>query len=159
MKIHLNLDGKVIAATLADSEAARAFAAMLPLTITLYDLFGREKFGALPGPRPGAMPRAATRTHDCGPGDIICWTAGPDLAVFHGHARKAVTGGFHLLGKIDAGVDAFDVAGPTEVTIEKAVRCEANGGDGRGPPPVHLAGGCDRTHAASSRDSASVIRG
>ncbi|CAN5601141.1 hypothetical protein BH10PSE18_BH10PSE18_38350 [soil metagenome] len=157
MKIHLKLDGKVIAATLADSEAAHTFAAMLPLTITMHALFGREKFGALPGP----MPHAATCTQDCGPGDIICWTAGPDLAVFHGHERKAVTGGFHVLGKIDAATDAFAAAGPLEVTIEQSTHREADGdgGEGRGPPSAHLAAGCDRTHAASSRDSASVIRG
>ncbi len=159
MKIHLKLDGKVIAATLADSEAARAFAAMLPLTLTLHDLFGREKFGALPAALPGAIPRAATRTRDCGPGDIICWSAGPDLAVFHGPERKAVTGGFHVLGKLDESAEALAVAGPLEVSIEKAIHPEADGDDGHGPPSAHLAGGCDRTHAASNRDSASVIRG
>ena len=48
MKIHLTINGKVIAATLADNRIAEDFVAMLPLTIDLHDFFGREKFGALP---------------------------------------------------------------------------------------------------------------
>lgn len=155
MKIQLTLDGRAIPATLNDSEAARAFAAMLPLTITMHALFGRETFGALPG----RIPPAGTRTRHCTRGDILCWATGPDLAVFHGRDGKAVTGGFHVLGKLDAGAEAFAAAGPLEVTIEAAIHRAADGGDGPDPPSAHRAGGCDSTHAASSRDSASVIRG
>ncbi|MES1265160.1 MAG: cyclophilin-like fold protein, partial [Variovorax sp.] len=48
MKIQLKLNGRVIPATLADNDTAREFVAMLPLTITMHDLFKREKFGPLP---------------------------------------------------------------------------------------------------------------
>ena len=48
MKIHLKLNGKVIPATLADNQTAQEFTAMLPLTITMHDLFKREKFGPAP---------------------------------------------------------------------------------------------------------------
>ena len=48
MKIRLTLDnGKAITATLIDSETTRDFVSLLPLTLTMNDLFGREKFGHL----------------------------------------------------------------------------------------------------------------
>lgn len=116
MKIHLTLDGRVIPATLADSNAGQAFAAMLPLAITLHGLFGREKFGALPSAMPGAELR--TQTYDVG--DIVCWSAGPDLAIFHAQDGQALSGGFHVLGRIDAGAEAFDAPGPLDVRIDLA---------------------------------------
>ena len=118
MKIHLKLNGQVVAATLADNPAARAFAAMLPLAITMHDLFNREKFGPLPGAIPGR--RTKTRSRACEVGDMICWAAGPDLAIFHRHDGQKIKGGFHVLGKLDGGAQAFSVPGPLEVRIEAA---------------------------------------
>ena len=114
MKIHLTLDGRVVPATLADSDAARAFAAMLPLAITLHGLFGREKFG----PLPGAMPPAEQRTQGYEVGDIVCWSAGPDIAILHAQDGQALSGGFHVLGRIDTGAEAFGGRGPLDVRIE-----------------------------------------
>jgi hypothetical protein len=48
MKIRVVLNGKAIPATLIDSETTRDFISLLPLTLTMNDLFGREKFGHLP---------------------------------------------------------------------------------------------------------------
>jgi len=48
MKIRLTLDNsKAITATLIDSGTTRDFVSLLPLTLTMNDLFGREKFGHL----------------------------------------------------------------------------------------------------------------
>jgi hypothetical protein len=105
MKIHLTLDGRVVPATLVDSDAARAFAAMLPLAITLHGLFGREKFG----PLPGAMPVAEQRSQAYEVGDIVCWSAGPNLAILHAQDGQALSGGFHVLAR-----------GPLDVRIELA---------------------------------------
>ncbi|MGJ7486524.1 cyclophilin-like fold protein [Variovorax sp. LT2P21] len=116
MKIHLTLDGRVIPATLADNGAAHAFAAMLPLAITLHGLFGREKFG----PLPGAMPAAELRTRPYEVGDIVCWSAGPDLAILHAQDGQAISGGFHVLGRIDSGAESFGAPGPLDVRIELA---------------------------------------
>ena len=116
MKIHLKLDGRVIPATLADNDAAHAFAAMLPLAITLHGLFGREKFG----PLPGAMPAAERHTQAYEVGDIVCWSAGPDLAILHAQDGQALSGGFHVIGRIDAGAEAFGAHGPLDVRIELA---------------------------------------
>jgi hypothetical protein len=48
MKICLQLDGKNLPATLNDSPAARDFAALLPLTLTLKDYAATEKISDLP---------------------------------------------------------------------------------------------------------------
>ena len=48
MKIRLNVEGTDLTATLIDSQTSRDFISLLPLTLTLNDLFGREKFAHLP---------------------------------------------------------------------------------------------------------------
>ena len=131
MKIHLTLDGRVVPATLVDSDAALAFAAMLPLAITLHGLFGREKFGPLPAAMPGAMPRADMRTQTYEVGEIICWSAGPDLAILHAQDGQALTGRFHVPGRIDTGAEAetFGAPGPLDVRIDLADGDVAHKGD------------------------------
>lgn len=114
MKIHLKLNGQVIPATLADNRTAQEFVAMLPLTLTMHDLFRREKFGPLPAPISGT----GTRTQAYEVGDMVCWAPGPDLSIFYRQDGQPISGGFHVLGRIDAGIDVFAAAGPFEVTIE-----------------------------------------
>ena len=48
MTIRITVQGRTIAATLADNAPARDFASLLPLTVTMNDLFSREKFGHSP---------------------------------------------------------------------------------------------------------------
>ncbi len=108
MKIHLKLNGKAIPATLADNRTARAFAAMLPLTITMHDLFGREKFG----PLPNAIAGGGTQTAAYEVGDMVCWTAGPDMSIFHRQDGQPLSGGWQILGRLDSGAQAFGVPGP-----------------------------------------------
>ena len=47
-KIRISLDGAILTGSLNDSKAARDFAAMLPLTLTLQDYNGTEKISDLP---------------------------------------------------------------------------------------------------------------
>jgi len=74
MKIRLTLDnGKAITATLIDSETTRDFLSLLPLTLTMNDLFGREKFFHLPR----AISEGGKRTRTYEVGDVIYWSPGP----------------------------------------------------------------------------------
>jgi hypothetical protein len=57
------------AIALADTEAARAFAAMLPLTLDMEDLNGNEKKNDLPN----ALPTAASRPGTIRNGDLMLW--------------------------------------------------------------------------------------
>ena len=57
------------AITLADTAAARAFAAMLPLTLDMEDLNGNEKKEELPNPLPMDTYQPGTIRN----GDILLW--------------------------------------------------------------------------------------
>lgn len=59
------------AITLADTEAARAFAALLPLTLDMEELNGNEKKKQLPG----ALPTNAIRPGTIRNGDLMLWGA------------------------------------------------------------------------------------
>src|SRR5205809_6801177 len=50
MKIRLKVGATPLTATLLESKASRDFASLLPLTLTMNDLFRREKYGHLPRP-------------------------------------------------------------------------------------------------------------
>ncbi len=77
MKICLRLDEETITATLLDSAAARDFAKLLPLTLTMNDLFGREKYGHLPR----AISEDGRRAGAYEVGQIAYWPPGRDVAV------------------------------------------------------------------------------
>jgi hypothetical protein len=64
--------------TLADNEAARAFAAQLPLTLDMPDLNGNEKHVKLPKALPVNVSRPGTIRN----GDLMLWGA-DTLVVFY----------------------------------------------------------------------------
>src|SRR5205809_5246448 len=116
VKIRLTLDnGKTITATLIDSETTRDFVSLLPLTLTMNDLFGREKFGHLPR----AISEEGKRTHTYEIGEIAYWSPGPDVAIYYRQGgEKIPEPGIIVIAKIDSSVAALDVAGSVKVTIE-----------------------------------------
>jgi len=76
MKIRITINGKAITATLIDDETTRDFISLLPLTLTMNDLFGREKFGRLPR----AISDGGKRTRTYEVGDVVYWSPGQDVA-------------------------------------------------------------------------------
>src|SRR5947209_4376917 len=115
VKIKLTTDNKILTATLAGNRTARDFASLLPLTLTMNDLFGREKFGHLPR----AISDEGKRTHTYEIGEIAYWSPGPDVAIYYRNdGEKIPDPGIIVIGKIDSGVEALDVAGSVKVTIE-----------------------------------------
>jgi hypothetical protein len=71
--------------TLADNEAARAFAARLPLTLDMPDLNGNEKHVKLPR----ALPANASRPGTIRTGDLMLWGGGHPGRLLR-HVRLAV---------------------------------------------------------------------
>ena len=115
MKIRLRIDNKVLTATLGDNKTARDFVSLLPLTLTMNDLFGREKFGHLPR----AISEEGKRTHTCAIGDIAYWSPGRDVAIYYQQdGEKIPDPGIIAIGKIDSGVEALNVRGSVKVTME-----------------------------------------
>ncbi|PYL20351.1 MAG: hypothetical protein DMF44_14910, partial [Verrucomicrobia bacterium] len=106
VKIKLTIDNNTLTATLADNGTARDFASLLPLTLTMNDLCGREKFGHLPR----AISDKGKRTHTYEIGDIAYWSPGPDVAIYYHHDGEQIPDpGIIVIGKIDSGVAPLNV--------------------------------------------------
>src|SRR6478736_10312272 len=107
-RVRIIIDNTSIEATLADSETARDFASLLPLTLSMNDLFRREKFAALPR----AISEQGKRTHDYAVGTIGYWPPGPDVAIFYRQDGESIPApGLIVLGKIKVGIETFAVPG------------------------------------------------
>ena len=115
MKIGLRVGDKALTATLIDSQTTRDFVSLLPFTLTMNDLFRREKFGHLPR----AISEGGEPTKRYEVGDVVYWPPGPDLAVFYRHdGQKIPDPGIIVIGKIDSGVEALNVPGAVKVKVE-----------------------------------------
>ena len=68
-RMWMTIGERRFAITLADTDAARAFAAMLPLTLDMAELNGNEKKKELPSPLPSDASRPGTIRN----GDLLLW--------------------------------------------------------------------------------------
>jgi hypothetical protein len=113
MKIRIGVGDKVFTATLIDSKTSRDFISLLPLTLTLKDYAGTEKVSDLPK---RLSTEGAPSGSDPSIGDITYYAPWGNLAIFYRDFGYA--SGLVILGKIDSGIEAFDVPGSLRVTIE-----------------------------------------
>jgi hypothetical protein len=114
-KIAITVGDKVLTATIVDSTTARDFVSLLPLTVTMKDLFKREKVGDLP--RPLSEGGERVRTYQAG--DVIYWSPSDHLAIFYRHDGQSIPSpGIIVLARIDSGADALNVPGEVKVTLE-----------------------------------------
>jgi hypothetical protein len=115
MKLGITAQGqKTMTATLIDSETTRDFVSLLPLTLTMYDLFRREKFAHLPR----AISEGGKQMQTYAVGDVIYWPPGRDVAIFYRHDGQNISADIIPIGRIDSGAEAFNVPGSVEVTID-----------------------------------------
>ena len=113
MKISLKVGDTVLTATLIDSATTRDFISLLPLTLTLKDYAGTEKISDLPK---RLSTEGAPSGSDPSVGDITYYAPWGNLAIFYRDFGYA--SGLVILGKIDSGMEAFNVPGSVGVTIE-----------------------------------------
>ena len=117
-KIRLKVGEKLLSVTLIDSETAQDFVSLLPLTLTMNDLFRREKFAHLPR----AIAQGGMRTHTYEVGTIAYWSPGPDVAIFYRHDGPEIPDpGIIVIGKVESGLEALNVPGSVRVTIDAPV--------------------------------------
>lgn len=117
MKIRISIADKVVIATVADNATARDFVSVLPLSVSMKDLFGREKSGDLPKALSENGPRKSTYEV----GEIAYWSPDQQFAVYyHRDGESIPSPGVIPIAKIDAGAEAFDVPGSVKVTIAVA---------------------------------------
>jgi hypothetical protein len=113
----MRVKDKSITATLIDSKTTCDFISLLPLTLSMNDLFHGEKFAHLPK----AISTEGERAHTYEVGEIAYWSPGPDVAIYYRQDGEPIPPpGIIPIGKIDAGAEAFDVPGSVKVTIELA---------------------------------------
>jgi hypothetical protein len=116
MKITVSLDDTELTANLVDSEAARDFAALLPLTLTLSDYGATEKVSDLPRLLSTA---GAPDGLDPAGGDITYYAPWGNLAIFYRDFDYSA--GLVKLGSIDSGVEALTrMRADSTVTIKRA---------------------------------------
>src|SRR5437867_4079875 len=117
MKIRLTVGDKLVTAMLNDSQANHDFISLLPLTLKMNDLFGREKFAHLPR----AISTEGKRTHTYEVGDIAYWSPGPDVAIYYrADGERIPNPGIIVIGKLDSGVEPFNVPASVDVKITAA---------------------------------------
>jgi hypothetical protein len=115
-KIRIRIGGRTLTATAAQNKTARDFVSLLPLTLPMHDLFGREKAA----PLPRALARGGRPRYTYSAGDIIYWPPGPDVAVYYRGGGPAIPApGIVLLAKLDSGVRALNVPGSVRVRLER----------------------------------------
>jgi hypothetical protein len=113
VKIKITIGGKECTATMTDSAAARDFVSLFPLTLTLEDYNRTEKISNLPQKLSTA---GAPPSYDPSVGDICLYAPWGNLCIFYRDFSSS--GGLVLLGKIDGGVDAFNVSGSLTAKFE-----------------------------------------
>jgi hypothetical protein len=113
MQIRLDVEGTVLTATLDETEAARDFASLLPLTLTLSDYAATEKVADLPRrlATTGAPPGAAAAA-----GDVSYYAPWGNLALFH--RPFGYSAGLVKLGALNDGVETLRPSGPLTAMIE-----------------------------------------
>lgn len=117
MKVRLTIDGQQVTATLADNPTARDFASLLPITVRMRDLFGREK----PGPLPRALDDSGGHEFRYETGEVAYWPPEHEIAIFYGSEddRAIPSPGIIPLATIDAGLDTIaSASGAFAVSIE-----------------------------------------
>src|SRR3954468_20696278 len=114
MNIRLDVEGTPLTATLDDTEAARDFASLLPLTLTLEDYASTEKISDLP--RKLATTGAPAGTAAAA-GDITYYAPWGNLALFY--RDFAYSSGLVKLGRIHGDADALRRPGPLTTKIER----------------------------------------
>jgi hypothetical protein len=113
MKINIKVKDKVVTATLIDSKTTQDFISLLPLTLTLEDYARTEKISNLPK---RLSTEDAPLGSDPSVGDIAYYAPWGNLAIYYRDFEYS--NGLVILGKIDSGIEALNVPGSVEVTIE-----------------------------------------
>ena len=113
MQIRLRIDASEATARLYDNATARDFASLLPVTITLHDLGGREKAGPLPRELADSRGQSSYRT-----GQLGYWAPTNDLAIYYRDDGFTIPDpGIVMIGEIDTGLDAItDADGTLTIT-------------------------------------------
>ena len=114
-RILITIGDKIFAATLADNATATAFKKLLPLSITMTELNGNEKFARLPG----TMPARASTPSSIQTGDMMLYGSNT-LVLFY--KSFSTTYSYTEIGQIDDPAGLEDALGSGNVAVTFEVR-------------------------------------
>jgi hypothetical protein len=117
MNARLTTHGRHATVTIADTPTARQFASLLPITVRMRHLFGREKVGALDR----AIDDSGRHELRYETGQVAYWPPEHEIAIFYGDEddRTIPAPGIITLGTIHAGLEGIAAAsGDFNMTIE-----------------------------------------
>jgi hypothetical protein len=100
-------------ARLADNNAARALAKMLPLRVQMRDHLRQEKTGTLPAPLPDGE-----RQSDFAVGTLGLW-GDRDFVIYYAEGRVPAPG-IVVLGQVSGDLSQFDSAGRVTIALRHA---------------------------------------
>jgi hypothetical protein len=109
--IWMTVGGRRFPITLSDSQAAREFAAHLPLTLTMAELNGNEKHGELPR----ALPEDAIRPGTIRSGDLMLYGSNT-LVIFYKTFESSYS--YTPLGRLNNSAGLVESLGRGSVRIE-----------------------------------------
>lgn len=110
-QIRIRVGSHELTATLQDNATTRAFMDMLPITLPMLDLYGREMCYRFPD----ALPTDDVNTCGYEVGEIVYYPPMHSFVILY--AQNGERFSMQKLGKVDAGVDVFDGIGDTEVSF------------------------------------------
>jgi hypothetical protein len=121
-KITITVGDKAFAATLSDNATAAAFKKLLPLSLTMTELNGNEKFARLSV----SVPTQASTPPTIQTGDLMMYGSST-LVLFYKSFRTTYS--YTNIGRVDdpAGLEAALGSGNVDVTVEAGDACVGRG--------------------------------
>ena len=117
MHLKITVGNTIVTASIIKSKTLDDFIKLLPFSLTMNDLFGREKYGALPQ----SISTDSKPSYRYEVGDIGYWSPGNDLAIYYRQDGEAIPGpGIIIVGKILSEIEVLSASGPVDVKIELA---------------------------------------
>lgn len=113
-KMRITVNGHTLTATLENNVTAQAFAAKLPITLPMMDLYGREMCYRFPD----ALPTDNTRTRGYEVGEIVYYPPMHSFVIMY--AQNGEHFQMQSIGRVEGNVGIFDGIGDVDVQFEKA---------------------------------------
>lgn len=113
-KLKITVNGLTLTASLEDNATSRAFVELLPMTLPMLDLYGREMCYRFANALP--TDNAYTRGYEVG--EIVYYPPRHSFVIMY--AQNGERFQMQSIGKVDSGVEIFDGIGDVDVLFEIA---------------------------------------
>lgn len=112
--LKITINNLEVEAILNNSEMSRDFISLLPLDLTMKDLFCREKFANLPK----SLSKKGSPIQNYEVGDVGYWAPGGDITIFYKQDGQKMKEGLYKIGEVKGDIAPFDTPGSVPVKVE-----------------------------------------